>query len=247
MNKSKIEWTEETWNPVSGCSKISPGCLNCYAERMAYRLKAIGVENYRNGFKLTCHPHTLLAPLSWKKSRMIFVNSMSDLFHEELPTSYIKKVFQTMNMARHHTFQVLTKRAERLEQISHLLTWNSNIWMGVTIESSDYIYRIKSLKKTKAKVKFLSLEPLLGPLPNLKLKGIDWVIVGGESGPGARPMREEWVVSLKRQCLDNDVPFFFKQWGGVNKKRSGRLLEGKIWDQMPDLIPQEEKYFLSGI
>ena len=233
MATSKIEWTESSWNPVTGCTKISEGCRNCYAERMARRLKAMGQPNYRNGFKVTCHPHTLTLPLKWKKPRTIFVNSMSDLFHEEIPLAFLDEIFFTMNEARWHTFQVLTKRAEYMAQISGRFNWSPNIWMGVTVESAKHVDRMDFLRDVPAAVRFLSLEPLLGPIPDLNLEGIDWVIVGGESGPGARPMRKEWVLEIRDRCLDAGVPFFFKQWGGVQKKKAGRLLEDKIWDQMP--------------
>ncbi len=231
--QSKIEWTESTWNPVTGCTKISPGCKHCYAERLAKRLKAMGQPNYANGFKVTLHPHTLPAPLKWAKPQMVFVNSMSDLFHDEVPEDFIIKVFQVMRTAGQHRFQVLTKRAERLAGLAPRLPWAANIWQGVTVENADYAYRIDQLRRVKASVKFLSLEPLLGPMPRLKLKGIDWVIVGGESGPGARPMAEEWALDLRDQCLAARVPFFFKQWGGTNKKKAGRELAGRLWNQMP--------------
>ncbi len=230
---SSIEWTESTWNPVTGCNKISPGCKNCYAERMAKRLKAMGQANYRNGFKLTTQPQMLEVPLRWKNPQTIFVNSMSDLFHKNVPVEYIQKVFDVMKQAFWHRFQVLTKRSERLAEIGEDLDWTQNIWMGVSVESQKYTYRIDHLRETNARIKFLSLEPLIGPLNNLNLTGIDWVIVGGESGPRARPMEESWVTEIREQCLDAGVAFFFKQWGGVNKKKTGRLLEGRTWDEMP--------------
>ena len=241
MAKSAIEWTGSTWNPVTGCTKISPGCKNCYAERMANRLKAMGQPNYTNGFELALHPHSLELPLSWKKSETIFVNSMSDLFLEGVPTAFIKQVFQVMKRAHWHTFQVLTKRSERLARLSHELVWPSNVWMGVSVENGDYAYRIDHLRSTGAALKFLSMEPLLGPAPNLALQGIDWVIVGGESGPGARPIREEWVIDIKEQCLRGGIPFFFKQWGGVRKKKAGRELQGELWDQMPQIPTDHQK------
>ncbi|MBV9241517.1 MAG: phage Gp37/Gp68 family protein [Acidobacteria bacterium] len=231
--KSSIEWTESTWNPVTGCNKISPGCKNCYAEKMAKRLKAMGQRNYANGFKLTLQPHMLELPLRWKKPQTIFVNSMSDLFHKNVPPEYIQEVFTVMNRAKWHRFQVLTKRADRLEQVAPLLTWTPNIWMGVSVESEEYTSRIDNLRNTPAHVKFLSLEPLLGPLRKLDLAKIDWTIVGGESGFRCRPIEAEWVLDIKRQCVAADVPFFFKQWGGVQKKRNGRELEGRTWDDMP--------------
>lgn len=230
---SNIEWTESTWNPVTGCNKVSPGCKHCYAERMAERLRAMGQPNYRNGFKVTLQPDMLELPLRWKKPQTIFVNSMSDLFHEDVPFDYIQRVFGIMQRASWHRFQVLTKRAERLELVSSLLMWPPNVWMGVSVESERYSYRIDHLRSTSAQVKFLSLEPLLGPLPDLDLAGIQWVIVGGESGPGARPMNPAWALGLRDQCLAARVPFFFKQWGGVQKKRAGRELEGRTWSEMP--------------
>jgi len=233
MARSKIEWTEATWNPVTGCTKISSGCKNCYAERLSIRLQAMGQPNYANGFRITTHEHVLGHPLKWRKPQTIFVNSMSDLFHDEIPADFTHKIFDVMAQAHWHRFQVLTKRAERLETFASSLPWTENIWMGVTVESSDYVRRISSLRATEAAVKFLSMEPLLSPISDLDLTGIDWVIVGGESGPGCRPMKEEWVLDLKEQCLAQEVPFFFKQWGGINKKKAGRLLQGRAWDEMP--------------
>ena len=233
MSRSKIEWTESTWNPVTGCTKISSGCTNCYAEKMTKRLKAMGQINYQNGFNVTCHENALEIPLRWKKSRLIFVNSMSDLFHEDVTDEFIQRVFAVMQKAKQHQFQVLTKRAVRLEQMSQSLPWPENIWIGVTVEDAHNVSRIDCLGKVEASVKFLSIEPLLGPIPNINLDRIDWVIVGGESGPGSREIREEWVLDIRDQCLKNQVPFFFKQWGGKNKKKNGRLLENKIWDEMP--------------
>lgn len=230
---SSIEWTESTWNPLTGCTKISPGCKHCYAERMALRLQAMGQPNYANGFRLTLHEHVLSAPLSWKKPQMIFVNSMSDLFHKDVPVDFIQRVFEVMRQASWHTFQVLTKRSERLLELDSAIDWPANVWMGVSVEQTDYAFRIDHLRQTTAAVKFLSLEPLLGPLPNLQLQDIDWVIVGGESGPKARPLQEAWVIEIRDQCTKVDVPFFFKQWGGVRKKKTGRLLEGRTWDGMP--------------
>ncbi len=233
-SNSSIEWTEATWNPVTGCNKISPGCKNCYAERMSKRLKAMGQNNYRNGFRLTLQPQMLELPLRWKKPQTIFVNSMSDLFHKSVPLEYIQEVFGVMKRAHWHRFQVLTKRADRLEQVSPLLDWARNIWMDVSVESQKYVSRIDHLRNTGAQTKFLSLEPLLGPLDDLDLTGIDWAIVGGESGFGARPMLVDWVTSIRRQCLDAKVAFFFKQWGGVQKKKAGRSLDGRTWDEMPN-------------
>jgi protein gp37 len=231
--KSSIEWTESTWNPLTGCTKISPGCKHCYAERMALRLKAMGQANYVNGFQLTLHEEALDLPLRWKKPQTIFVNSMSDMFHARVPREFILQAFDVMCRAHWHRFQVLTKRADRLMSLSEELPWADNIWMGVSVESESYTYRIGHLRETGASIKFLSLEPLLGPLHDLRLDGIDWVIVGGESGPGARAMNPEWVISIRNQCLAAGVPFFFKQWGGVWKKKFGRTLEGRTWDQMP--------------
>jgi protein gp37 len=231
-----IEWTESTWNPVTGCTKTSDGCQRCYAERMALRLQGMGQANYARGFKVTLHHHTLRLPLSWKKPQMVFVNSMSDLFHEDVPLDFIQKVFGVMRGAHWHTFQVLTKRSERLVELDPHLDWPPHVWMGVTVESADYTYRIDHLRRTQAAIKFLSLEPLLGPIPGLNLQDIDWVVVGGESGPGARPMKPEWVTDIRDQCLKAKVPFFFKQWGGVNKKKAGRLLEGRTWDDLPDRL-----------
>lgn len=230
---SRIEWTESTWNPVTGCTKISAGCKNCYAERMAFRLQAMGSDNYVNGFRLTVHPDVLELPLRWRQPRTIFVNSMSDLFHKDVPTEFILQIFDIFSRTPQHRFQVLTKRSDRLMQINHRVRWPENVWMGVTVESAEYSFRIDHLRQTDAAVKFLSLEPLLGPLDNLNLDGIDWVIVGGESGPGARPVKSEWVADIRDQCIVAGVPFFFKQWGGVNKKKAGRLLDGQTWSQMP--------------
>jgi len=234
MKTTKIEWTEATWNPTSGCTKISSGCKNCYAERMSKRLQAMGVEKYKDGFKLRMHPDVLNEPYSWRNPRTVFVNSMSDLFHEDMPFEYIEKVFKVMNDNPIHTFQVLTKRAEILFQYSDRLNWTKNIWMGVTVENQDNISRVDFLGKVKANVRFLSIEPLLSRIEKLNLGNIDWVIVGGESGPGARRMDESWVLEIKEQCVNQSTPFFFKQWGGINKKKSGRLLEGQIWDEMPE-------------
>ncbi len=233
---SAIEWTGGTWNPVTGCTKVSPGCEHCYAERMARRLQAMGQPNYVNGFSVSIHEHVLEIPLRWKKPRIIFVNSMSDLFHKEVPDEFIQRAFDVMNQAYQHQFQVLTKRSQRLGDLSPQLPWTDNIWVGVSVENEDYTFRIDHLRQTDAHVKFLSLEPLLGPLRELNLDGIDWAIVGGESGPGARPMDPSWVIDIRNQCLDVGVPFFFKQWGGFNKKKAGRELEGRTWNQMPEPV-----------
>ena len=236
---SKIEWTDATWNPVTGCDKISPGCKLCYAERLAKRLKATGMQKYRNGFAVTLHPDVLEAPLRWRKPRTIFVNSMSDLFHSQVPDHFIHDVFGVMERADWHRYQVLTKRPERVVGLNADLPWPQQIWLGVSVESERYLDRITLLRRSGAAVKFLSLEPLLGALPNLDIDGIDWVIAGGESGPGARPMQAEWARDIRDKCIEAGVPFYFKQWGGVFKKRHGRLLDGRTWDEMPrfDLSP----------
>jgi protein gp37 len=233
LAQSAIEWTQSTWNPVTGCDKVSPGCKFCYAEVMARRLHGMGQPNYRNGFRLTLQPHMLERPLQWRKPQLVFVNSMSDLFHDDVPSSFIERVFDVMRRASWHTFQVLTKRAARLEELGARLIWPENVWMGVSVERDDYVFRIEHLRRTQARVKFLSLEPLLGPLERLDLDGIHWVIVGGESGARARPMREPWVLDILERCTAAGVPFFFKQWGGRNKKQAGRTLSGQTWDDMP--------------
>jgi len=232
-SSSSIEWTESTWNPLTGCTKVSPGCEHCYAERLAIRLKAMGQPNYANGFELTLHEQALELPLGWKRPRTIFVNSMSDLFHEDVPVDFIMRVFEVMRQAHWHHFQVLTKRSARLAELSPQILWAPNMWMGVSVENQDYTFRIDHLRTTGAHLKFLSLEPLLAPVPGLNLKGIDWVIVGGESGLGARPMNPTWVTDIRDQCREAGVPFFFKQWGGVRKKKAGRVLDGRTWDEMP--------------
>jgi len=234
--RSAIEWTESTWNPSTGCTKISDGCRNCYAERMARRLKAMNNPRYINGFDVTIHEDLISLPLSWKKPQMIFVNSMSDLFHENIPDSFIYKVFQTMVKADWHIFQVLTKRSGRLRELSRKLTWADHIWMGVTVENMKVKHRINDLLHTPAYIKFLSLEPLIGPIQNVDFTGINWVIVGGESGPGARPMDSGWVRNIRDNCLKSDTPFFFKQWGGFNKKKNGRILDGIYWNQQPQYL-----------
>jgi protein gp37 len=233
MKKTKIEWTEATWNPVTGCSYISDGCKNCYARRMAIRLHAMGNKRYFNGFDVTLHEDLLEAPLGWRAPKNIFVNSMSDLFHQDIPLNFINKVFSTIKQAKQHTFQVLTKRAERLEELCNKLDWPDNLWIGVTVESCKYKYRIDHLRRVPATVRFLSIEPMIGPIGKVDLSAIDWVIVGGESGPGARTIEKKWVDQIKSQCVNKGVPFFFKQWGGTNKKKTGRLLDGKIWNQYP--------------
>lgn len=236
MKPSKIEWTESTWNPSTGCTKISTGCINCYAEVMSRRLQSMGIIKYKDGFNLSCHYEELKIPYTWKKPRVVFVNSMSDLFHENMPFDFIKAVFKVMNDCPHHTFQVLTKRADILEKYYKQLDWTPNIWMGITVESKNFTSRIDALRNVPSTVKFLSIEPLLSAMPNMNLLNIDWVIVGGESGPKARPIKEEWVIDIKEQCEQSNIPFFFKQWGGKNKKANGKLLQGKIYCQMPKFI-----------
>lgn len=234
---SNIEWTEMTWNPVTGCHKVSRGCKHCYAERMAKRLRAMGAVRYRNGFEPTLHADLVDLPRRWKKPRVIFVNSMSDLFQEDVPDDFIRRVFATMRACPQHTFQILTKRSERLKKLGESLPWTENIWMGVSVEDARVEGRINDLASVPAHIRFLSCEPLIGPLENIPLKAIHWVIVGGESGPGARPMKREWVESIYRQCRRSDVPFFFKQWGGVRKDMTGRELYGRTYDEMPSIKP----------
>jgi protein gp37 len=234
--KSNIEWTEMTWNPVTGCTKISQGCKHCYAERMARRLEAMGSARYRNGFNVTLHPDLLDVPRRWRQARIVFVNSMSDLFHDDVPLAYIQRVFATMRDCPHHTFQVLTKRSERLAQLAPQLPWPRNVWMGVSVEDARVLHRVADLQSVPAAVRFLSLEPLIGPLDELPLEEIHWVIVGGESGPKARPVQKNWVTSIFRQCRAARVPFFFKQWGGVRKDLTGRALNGRIYDEMPGAL-----------
>jgi protein gp37 len=231
--RSNIEWTEMTWNPVTGCTKISQGCKHCYAERMARRLEAMGVERYQNGFKVTLHPDAVDVPRRWRQPRVVFVNSMSDLFHEAVPLAFIERVFATMHQSPQHTFQVLTKRSERLAELASKISWPRNVWMGVSVEDARVVHRIANLQRVPAAVRFLSLEPLIGPLDSLPLEGIQWVIVGGESGPRARPIRKEWVDSILRQCRSAGVAFFFKQWGGVRKDLTGRKLHGRTFSEMP--------------
>ncbi|MDI9563842.1 MAG: phage Gp37/Gp68 family protein [Bacteroidota bacterium] len=235
MATTKIEWTESTWNPITGCTKISSGCKFCYAEIMARRLRAMGQEKYKNGFRLTLHPETLREPYLWKKPKMIFVNSMSDLFHKDVPIDYIRNIFNIIKDNPHHVFQVLTKRADILRYYDSegFLEWPHNLWMGVTVENADVVYRIDHLRNTGARVKFLSCEPLLTAIPNMNLQNIDWVIVGGESGRTPRPIKPEWVEQIKLQCQNHNTAFYFKQWGGTNKKKNGRLLDGKEYNEMP--------------
>lgn len=230
---SHIEWTQMTWNPVTGCTKISPGCKHCYAERMAKRLKAMGVARYQNGFAVTLHEDMLKTPFTWKTPRLVFVNSMSDLFHHDVPLEFIQRAFETMEQCSQHTFQVLTKRSDRLREVAGRLLWPRNVWMGVSVENAAEVHRVHDLQQVPAFVRFLSVEPLLGPIERLPLEGIHWVIVGGESGPKARAMQPEWVEKIQEQCQDAEVPFFFKQWGGTRKDRTGRELHGQIYDEMP--------------
>lgn len=234
MSESTIEWTEVTWNPTTGCDKISAGCKFCYAEVMSKRLMAMGQPKYRNNFELTIHESELIRPYSWRKPRTVFVNSMSDLFHKDVPTEFIKRVWKVMNETPQHTYQVLTKRAERIEELSSELTWTPNIWMGVSIENELVLHRLEHLRNTGALTKFISAEPLIGPLPNMNLKNIHWVIVGGESGKGSRQMEKKWVIDIKDQCRKFNTSFFFKQWGGVRKKQAGRLLDGLEYNEFPN-------------
>jgi len=233
MAQSTIEWTEKTWNPTTGCDKISAGCKFCYAEIMSRRLHAMGQEKYSEGFKFKTHETELDTPRKWKKPATIFVNSMSDLFHKDMDPVFLRRIFETMNETPRHTYQVLTKRGDNLEKHAPMLSFTPNIWIGVSVEDERVTHRIDSLRKVDASVRFLSLEPLIGPLPNLNLEGIHWVIVGGESGHKARPMKEEWVEDIRLQCEAAGVKFFFKQWGGKNKKAAGRLLNGRTYDEMP--------------
>lgn len=240
MNKTKIEWTEASWNPITGCTKISDGCQNCYAATFAKRLKAMGNPRYKNGFDVTIHFDLITKPLEWEKPQMIFVNSMSDLFHDDVPDKIIISIFEIMNKASWHTFQVLTKRTGRLLSIDSKLSWSPNIWMGTSIENSDYLYRGNDLKATQAHTKFISAEPLIGPLNNIELNGIDWLIVGGESGHGSRPILEEWVLELQGKARLSNTAFFFKQWGGWNKKKNGALLQGMEYKEYPQCIAKKK-------
>lgn len=240
-SQTRIQWTWSTWNPVTGCSKVSPGCDHCYADRMAKRLQGMGVAKYKNGFEVTLHPDVLEAPLRWSKPQIIFVNSMSDLFHEKVPFTFVEQIFDVMRRADQHVFQLLTKRSKRLVRYAPKLDWPENLWMGVTVESATYKFRIDDLRKVPSPVRFLSLEPLLGPLPDLDLHDIHWAIVGGESGPGARPIKKEWVEEIRKQCRQQKTAFFFKQWGGVNKKEAGRILNGRTYDEMPVLPSPMER------
>jgi protein gp37 len=241
---STIEWTDATWNPVTGCTKISPGCKNCYAHRMAHRLHAMGQVRYRNNFDVTLHPDLLEQPLRWNQPRKIFVNSMSDLFHTDVTLDFIQAVFDVMGKADWHTFQILTKRSERLADLAGKLSWHDNIWIGISVENKNYTYRIDHLRRVPAAVRFLSIEPLLGAIPRLPLQRIDWVIVGGESGPGCRKIDAQWVRQIRDRCIAQGVPFFFKQWGGTRKKLTGRELDGRTWDEMPEVDSKSSKRVL---
>ena len=244
---SRISWTSATWNPVTGCSKISLGCQNCYACKMAQYLQSLGVEHYKNGFEVSLHEDALSIPLKWKSPKLIFANSMSDLFHEKVPFDFLLKIFEIIKNTARHKYQILTKRPERMLELNDKLSWYDNILMGVTIESSEYMYRLDLLKKCKAKTKFLSLEPLLSSLKNLDLKGIDWVIVGGESGENARPMQKEWVLEIKQQCHLHKVPFFFKQWGGRDKNKGGNLLDGEYFEEYPAILQEPTLFDLDNL
>jgi len=244
MAKSAIEWTQSTWNPVTGCTKVSPGCKHCYAERMAVRLQAMGQPNYEKGFEVALHRHALELPLTWKKPQMVFVNSMSDIFHDRVPEEFVHCMFDVMRKARWHTFQVLTKRAERMEELGHKIDWPPNVWLGVSVETREFLFRIDHLRNVPAQVKFISFEPLLEALGKINFSCIHWAIVGGESGPRARPMAKRWLIDIRDQCLAAGVPFFFKQWGGINKKKAGRTLDGRTWDEMPRLLLPSEAWAL---
>ena len=245
-NRTGIEWTETTWNPTTGCDRVSPGCDNCYALALSKRLQAMGQPKYQRngdprtsgpGFGLTLHPDTLGAPYGWKAPKLVFVDSMSDLFHPEVPLGFIRRVFGVMSDTPRHTYQILTKRSQRLSAVAHDLDWPGNVWMGVSVETHRYAFRVNHLRKVPAAVRFVSAEPLLGPLPDLDLSGVHWLIVGGESGPRARPMRESWALDLRDQCAAGGVAFFFKQWGGPTPKSGGRVLDGLRYDGMPALTP----------
>ncbi|MFE6456256.1 DUF5131 family protein [Streptomyces cinereoruber] len=245
-DRSSIEWTEATWNPTTGCDRVTPGCDNCYALTLSRRLKLMGAPKYQNdgdprtsgpGFRLTVHPDALDIPLQWKAPRMVFVNSMSDLFHARVPLDFVRQVFEVIASTPQHTYQLLTKRSLRLRRIAHRLDWPSNLWMGVSVENGDQLDRVDDLRAVPAAVRFLSCEPLLGPLTGLNLDGIGWVIAGGESGPGHRPVEEEWLIDIRDLCSAAGVPFFFKQWGGRTPKAGGRELEGQIWSEMPERVP----------
>lgn len=249
-NLTKIEWTRASWNPVTGCDRISIGCAHCYAERMAFRLKKMGQAKYKNGFKVTTHDDVLSLPLTWKKPRLIFVNSMSDLFHKDVPPEFIHKIFEVMRKADRHIFQFLTKRSERMLELAPLLVWPENVWAGVTVESSKYYSRLEDLHQVPAAIRYVSVEPMLGPMPDFPMEGIDWIILGGESGPGARAMKKSWVVEMRNRCAQYNIPFFFKQWGGFNRQETGCMLDGKYYQEMPRLngkIGELTKSVVSGL
>jgi protein gp37 len=233
-NISRIEWTESSWNPITGCTKISSGCNNCYAEKMANRLKMMGSKNYENGFKLTCHQHALNAPLQWKKPRMIFVCSMSDIFHKDVPDDFILNIFEVIKKSYWHTFQILTKRSERFATFTKTYGFPSNAWAGVTVENADVLFRADHLRQVPSKIKFISAEPLVGSIKDLNLNNINWVVAGGESGANSRPLSIEWAREIRDKCIKENISFFFKQWGGTNKKATGRILDGKLWNEMPE-------------
>jgi len=232
-DRSGIEWTQATWNPVTGCTKVSEGCMNCYAERLSERLRRMGNPKYRNGFEVTLHPDALDLPLKWSRPRTIFVDSMGDLFHEAVPVEFILRAISTMAQTPHHTYQILTKRSSRLVEIVGGMDLPRNVWVGVSVESSQYLSRLEDLKRVKSCVRFVSFEPLLGPIQKVDLSHVDWAIVGGESGPGARPVAADWIRDLRDQCTEAHVAFFFKQWGGVRRTAAGRLLDGRTWDEVP--------------
>jgi protein gp37 len=234
-DSTKIEWTRASWNPITGCDRVSSGCVHCYAERMANRLQKIGQAKYKNGFGVTVHDDVLSLPLTWKKPRLIFVNSMSDLFHKDVPLKFIRKIFDVMSQADRHIFQILTKRSERMLSLSSKLVWPENVWAGVTVESSQYYHRLGDLRRVPAAIRYVSLEPMLGPMPDFPIEGVDWIILGGESGPGARPMKKSWVIEIRDRCRKYNIPFFFKQWGGFNRKETGCMLDGKYYHEMPRL------------
>ena len=241
---SKIPDSWTSWNPVTGCDRISAGCAHCYAERMAHRLQRIGQKKYKNGFKVTTHDDVLGLPLKWKKPRLIFVNSMSDLFHKDVPLEFIQKIFAVMGQANWHFFQFLTKRSERMVTLAPELDWPDNVWAGVTVELANYYGRLDDLRRVPTALRYVSVEPMLGPMPDFPLEGIDWIILGGESGPGARPMKKSWVIEIRNRCAQHNVPFFFKQWGGFNRGETGCMLDGKYYHEMPRLKNESSELLL---
>jgi protein gp37 len=244
VSSLKIPQNWFSWNPVTGCDRISLGCAHCYAEKMAHRLQKMGQAKYKNGFAVTLHNDALALPLSWKKPRLIFVNSMSDIFHKDVPLEFIRKIFEVMRQADWHIFQILTKRSERMAKLAPSLDWPENVWAGVTVESDKYINRLSDLCQVPSAVRFVSMEPLLGPIPNFPIEGLDWIVLGGESGPGARPMEKAWVIEIRNRCIQNGIPFFFKQWGGFNRKETSCLFEGKYYHEMPRLKNQSTDLLL---